>query len=79
MLTLGQYLRPSKDQIKVEKFLSPGEFEALKREAEDAGISIVASGPFVRSSYRARELLDMSDEKIESQVDHKVNEGGTRC
>ena len=79
MLTLGQYLRPSKDQIRVEKFLSPGEFEALKREAEEAGISVVASGPFVRSSYRARELLDMSDEIIESQVDHKVNEGGTRC
>jgi lipoic acid synthetase len=79
MLTLGQYLRPSKDQIKVEKFLSPGEFEALKREAEDAGISIVASAPFVRSSYRARELLNMSDERIKSQVDRKVNEGGTRC
>lgn len=79
MLTLGQYLRPSRNQIKVEKFLSPGEFGALKREAEDAGISIVASAPFVRSSYRARELLDMSDERIKSQVDYKVNEGGTRC
>jgi lipoic acid synthetase len=63
MLTLGQYLRPSKDQIKVEKFLSPGEFEALKRDAEEAGIPVVASGPFVRSSYRARELLDISDER----------------
>ena len=79
MLTLGQYLRPSRDQIKVEKFLSPGEFETLKGEAEDAGIPMVASGPFVRSSYRARELLDMSDEIIKSQVDHKVNKGGTRC
>jgi lipoic acid synthetase len=79
MLTIGQYLRPSKEQIKVERFLSPGEFEALKREAEDAGISIVASAPFVRSSYRARELLDMSYEGIASQVDHKVNEGGRIC
>jgi lipoic acid synthetase len=59
MLTIGQYLRPSRDQIKVERFLSPGEFEALKREAEDAGIVVVASAPFVRSSYRARELLDI--------------------
>jgi len=79
MLTIGQYLRPSREQIKVERFLSPGEFESLKREAEDAGISVVASAPFVRSSYRARELLDMSYEVIASQVDHKVNEGGRIC
>jgi len=57
MLTIGQYLRPSREQLKVERFLSPHEFEELAGEAEEAGISMVASAPFVRSSYRARELL----------------------
>jgi lipoic acid synthetase len=57
MLTIGQYLRPSREQLKVERFLSPREFEELGREAEGAGIPQVASAPFVRSSYRARELL----------------------
>jgi lipoic acid synthetase len=59
MLTIGQYLRPSRDQIEVGRFLPPEEFEELKREAEKEGIPLVASGPFVRSSYRAKELLDM--------------------
>jgi lipoyl synthase len=57
MLTIGQYLRPSRDQLKVERFLSPQEFEELGEEATGAGIDRVASEPFVRSSYHARELL----------------------
>ncbi len=57
MLTIGQYLRPSRAQLKVERFLSPQEFAELAREAEAAGVPRVASAPFVRSSYRAGELL----------------------
>ncbi|MBN2027567.1 MAG: lipoyl synthase [Actinobacteria bacterium] len=57
ILTIGQYLRPSREQLKVERFLSPLEFEELGKQAKEAGISLVASAPFVRSSYRARELL----------------------
>ncbi|MDD3718028.1 MAG: lipoyl synthase [Actinomycetota bacterium] len=57
MLTIGQYLRPSREQLRVERFLTPHEFEELAGEAEEAGIPVVASAPFVRSSYRARELL----------------------
>jgi len=79
MLTMGQYLRPSREQVKVERFLSPGEFAELKMEAEEAGIAFVASAPLVRSSYRAGEFLNMSKMNKESQVDHKLNEGGTRC
>ncbi|NPV58214.1 MAG: lipoyl synthase [Actinobacteria bacterium] len=56
MLTIGQYLRPSRAQLKVDRFLSPREFAELAREAEEAGIPLVASAPFVRSSYRAGEL-----------------------
>ncbi|MEW6552787.1 MAG: lipoyl synthase [Actinomycetota bacterium] len=57
MLTIGQYLRPSNGQVRVDRFLSPLEFDELGAEAAGAGIGQVASGPFVRSSYRARELL----------------------
>ena len=53
MITLGQYLQPSKDHLKVERFVHPSEFEALKEFAETLGFDQVASGPLVRSSYHA--------------------------
>ncbi|MEJ2694009.1 MAG: lipoyl synthase [Candidatus Thiodiazotropha sp.] len=53
MLTLGQYLQPSRDHLPVQRFLSPEEFEQLGREAESMGFAGVASGPMVRSSYHA--------------------------
>ncbi len=56
LLTLGQYLRPSAEHVPVARFVPPEEFERLGREAERAGFAGVASGPLVRSSYRAEEL-----------------------
>jgi len=56
ILTLGQYLQPSSDQLPVERFIPPDEFDAWKIEALSMGFSQVASGPFVRSSYHAKEL-----------------------
>ena len=56
ILTLGQYLQPSSDQLPVERFIPPDEFDAWKIEARAMGFSQVASGPFVRSSYHAKEL-----------------------
>jgi lipoic acid synthetase len=53
MLTLGQYLQPSVHHLAVERYVTPEEFEALKRTAEALGFSQVASGPMVRSSYHA--------------------------
>lgn len=53
MITLGQYLQPSKDHLKVERFVHPSEFDELKEFAEQLGFSQVASGPLVRSSYHA--------------------------
>ncbi len=55
IVTLGQYLRPTKEQLPVERFWEISEFEELKRRGEEMGFSGVVSGPFVRSSYRARE------------------------
>ena len=57
-LTIGQYLRPSKDNTPVAEFVSPERFERLADEARETGFSAVASGPFVRSSYRAAGLLE---------------------
>ena len=53
MLTLGQYLQPSRDHLPVERYVHPDEFEALAEEARALGFKRVASGPLVRSSYQA--------------------------
>lgn len=53
MITLGQYLQPSRDHLRVERFVHPSEFEELKVYAESLGFAQVASGPLVRSSYHA--------------------------
>ena len=53
MVTLGQYLQPSKQHLKVERFVSPEEFEDLADFGRSLGFKSVASGPLVRSSYHA--------------------------
>ena len=53
MLTLGQYLQPSRHHLGVERFVTPEEFAELGAHAEALGFSNVASGPMVRSSYHA--------------------------
>lgn len=53
MLTLGQYLQPSRHHLPVERFVAPGEFQALGAFARELGFRNVASGPLVRSSYHA--------------------------
>jgi lipoic acid synthetase len=53
MLTLGQYLQPSRDHLPVERFVTPEEFAELSELGERLGFSNVASGPMVRSSYHA--------------------------
>ncbi len=53
MLTLGQYLQPSREHLPVARFLTPQEFAQLRVLGESLGFSSVASGPLVRSSYHA--------------------------
>jgi len=57
ILTLGQYLRPSAWHLPVAEFVTPERFEALRRRGLELGFRYVASGPLVRSSYRAGELF----------------------
>jgi lipoic acid synthetase len=56
LLTLGQYLQPTRAHLEVARFLPPNEFEALRQEALALGFAAVAAGPFVRSSYQAEQL-----------------------
>ena len=53
MITLGQYLQPSKHHLAVERFVHPDEFDELGEIAKELGFTHVASGPMVRSSYHA--------------------------
>ncbi len=58
ILTIGQYLQPTKSHLDVEKFYSPEEFNLLEEKARAIGFKKVASGPFVRSSYQAKDLFN---------------------
>ncbi|MFT3700471.1 MAG: lipoyl synthase [Kofleriaceae bacterium] len=53
IVTLGQYLAPSKQHLPIERYVHPDEFAALEQFALDAGITHVVAGPLVRSSYHA--------------------------
>jgi lipoic acid synthetase len=56
MLTLGQYLQPTKEHLRVKRFIPPETFAEWRTTALGMGFKEVASGPFVRSSYHAKEL-----------------------
>jgi lipoyl synthase len=64
IMTIGQYLQPSKKHIKVEKYYSPAEFQELKEIALSKGFSHCEAGPLVRSSYHA-------DEQVSAAAKHK--------
>ena len=53
MVTIGQYLQPSRDHLPVERFVHPDEFDEYASIGMDMGFHHVASGPMVRSSYHA--------------------------
>ena len=55
VLTIGQYLRPTKDHLPIVRYWHPDEFKALERAAYDLGFDHIAAGPLVRSSYHADE------------------------
>jgi len=60
MLTLGQYLQPSRDHLPISRFVTPEEFDEFGRIATELGFKSVASGPLVRSSYHADKQVDLS-------------------
>jgi lipoic acid synthetase len=58
ILTVGQYLRPSRDHLPIARLVPPEEFRLLKEEAQKMGFRHVESGPLVRSSYHAHEQAE---------------------
>ena len=68
IMTLGQYLQPSKKHIKVQKYYHPDEFAELKEIAMSKGFSHCEAGPLVRSSYHA-------DEQVNAAAKHKQELG----
>jgi lipoic acid synthetase len=56
-LTLGQYLRPTRKHAPVREYVAPERFDELERLGRDMGFLYVASGPLVRSSYKAGEFF----------------------
>jgi lipoic acid synthetase len=63
LLTIGQYLQPSKTHATVAKYYTPAEFRRLKRIAVGFGFREVESGPLVRSSYKAHQMYDSLHEQ----------------
>ena len=63
ILTVGQYLRPSEQQVPVERYVPPAEFEEIAAEARAMGFRSVACGPFVRSSYNAADVYAAIDQR----------------
>ena len=68
ILTVGQYLRPSRDHLPIARFYTPEEFAYLKEEALRLGFRHVESGPLVRSSYHAHEQAEASSKDENSVV-----------
>ena len=57
IVTLGQYLRPTEEQVPVAEYITPEKFEEYRQKALEMGFDYCASGPMVRSSYLADEAL----------------------
>lgn len=66
IVTIGQYLRPSKNKLPVKEFVPPERYEIFRQYGESIGLLHVYAGPFVRSSYNANLLATLVEEKVES-------------
>jgi lipoic acid synthetase len=62
-VTLGQYMRPTKQHLSIKRWVPPAEFDALKAKAEAMGFKSVVAGPLVRSSYRAAQYYGEAMER----------------
>jgi len=60
IVTVGQYLMPSKESVEVKEYVPPELFEKYKEDIENMGFLHVFSGPFVRSSYNAESVIEQS-------------------
>ncbi|MFW6361269.1 MAG: lipoyl synthase, partial [Spirochaetota bacterium] len=71
-LTIGQYLPPSKRHFPVAEYIHPDIFKAYQRTGYQKGFAFVAAAPFVRSSYKAEEMLSAMHESAEGPLTHEL-------
>lgn len=64
IVTIGQYIQPSKTQLEVERYVLPDEFDKIRQEGINTGIKHVISAPLVRSSYKAKEVIPCINNSI---------------
>ena len=69
IVTLGQYLRPTKNHLPIERYVTPREFSSFRSWGLKLGFMEVISGPMVRSSYRAEQVLGLRQNK---EQNHKI-------
>ncbi len=72
MLTIGQYLQPTREHLPVARFVTPDEFKEYERVAFELGFGSAASGPMVRSSYNAEDFFERSKVKVLFEQNRKV-------
>jgi lipoic acid synthetase len=78
-LTLGQYLAPTRDHLPVARYVTPQEFEKWAAVARSMGFRGVASGPLIRSSYRAEEMVEACNREADPETGPpKFIEGGVK-
>lgn len=80
VVTMGQYMRPTKNHLPVERFVSPEQFEAFREIALAMGFLEVVSGPLVRSSYRAERVLERNNVGLDQVIVEGIREAASlRC
>ena len=67
IVTIGQYMRPSKRHLAIQEFVTPEQFRVLEEKALDMGFKAVACSPLVRSSYRADFYYGQAIDKLSSK------------
>ena len=72
IMTIGQYLQPTKQHLPVIKYYHPDEFKELKKIAMEKGFSHCEAGPLVRSSYHADEQVNAAAKEIQKQGEQKL-------
>jgi lipoyl synthase len=74
IMTIGQYLQPTKKHIKVQKYYHPDEFQELKEIAMSKGFSHCEAGPLVRSSYHADEQVNAAAKQKQLMGEQSVQQ-----
>ena len=74
VVTLGQYMRPTKRHMEVHEYVHPEVFEEYGEVARKMGFAYVASGPLIRSSYKAGEyyMQNLLTQRMQSHVDNSI-------